>query len=68
MEVTATSLSIMQEHIAQHTLAQDPPDILIQPELADLKLFDFDLAERAIQEGYEKTCAEINNIRDLIRS
>ncbi|MBC8478896.1 MAG: patatin-like phospholipase family protein, partial [FCB group bacterium] len=63
MEVIGTSLSIMQEKITKVNLAIDAPDILIQPDLADLKLFDFDQAERAIQEGYKKTMAAMDEIR-----
>jgi len=44
----------------------DPPDILIQPRLGDLKMFDFDQAERAILEGYTQAKFQINNIKSLL--
>ncbi|MFQ6609510.1 MAG: patatin-like phospholipase family protein [Fidelibacterota bacterium] len=68
MEVMGTSLNIMQEKITRINLAMDPPDILIQPELADLNLFDFTQAERSISEGYDKTIAKMESIKMLLRS
>lgn len=68
MEVMGTSLNIMQEKITRINLAMDPPDILIQPELADLNLFDFTQAERSISEGYDKTIAKMESIKTLLRS
>ena len=68
MEVMGASLNIMQEKITRINLAMDPPDILIQPELADLGLFDFTQAERSISEGYDKTMAKIESIKMLIES
>jgi len=66
MEVMGTSLNIMQEKITRINLAIDPPDVLIQPELADLSLFDFTQAERSIHEGYDKTIAKMDSIRQLL--
>ncbi|NQU66538.1 MAG: patatin-like phospholipase family protein [Candidatus Marinimicrobia bacterium] len=66
MEVMGTSLNIMQERITRINLAIDPPDVLIQPELSDLSLFDFTQAERSIQEGYDKTMAQMESIKELL--
>ncbi|MCF7824351.1 MAG: patatin-like phospholipase family protein [Candidatus Marinimicrobia bacterium] len=51
-EVLGSSLNIMQKKIEETNLEHHPPDILIQPRLGDLKLFDFHHAERAITEGF----------------
>lgn len=63
LDVMGTSLGIMQEQISRINLAMDPPDILIQPRLGDLKMFDFDQAERSIHEGYTQAKFQINNIK-----
>ena len=61
-----TSLGIMQEQISRINLAMDPPDILIQPRLGDLKMFDFDHAERSIFEGYTRAKDQINSIKSIL--
>lgn len=66
IDVTGTSLGIIQEQISRINLAMDPPDILIQPCLGDLKMFDFDQAERSIHEGYTQAKLQIDNIKMLL--
>ncbi len=63
IDVMGTSLGIMQEQISRINLSMDPPDILIQPRLGDLKMFDFDQAERSILEGYEQAKRQISNLK-----
>ncbi len=66
IDVMGTSLGIMQEQISRINLAIDPPDILIQPRLGNLKMFDFDQAERSIYEGYTQAKHQIENIKTLL--
>ena len=66
IDVMGTSLGIMQEQISRINLAMDPPDILIQPRLGDLKMFDFDQAERSIREGYTQAKYQIDNIKSVL--
>jgi NTE family protein len=66
IDVMGTSLGIMQEQISRINLAMDPPDILIQPRLGDLKMFDFDQAERSIKEGYSQAKYQIDNINSVL--
>lgn len=66
LDVMGTSLGIMQEQISRINLAMDPPDILIQPRLGNLKMFDFDQAERSIYEGYTQAKHQIENIKTLL--
>lgn len=66
LDVLGSSLSIMQEQIARINLAMEPADVLIRPRLGDLKLFDFDQAERAVQEGYRRTKEQIEDIQELL--
>lgn len=55
IDIMGLSIGIMQKQISRINLAIDAPDILIQPRLGDLGMFDFDQAERSIKEGYEQT-------------
>ena len=66
IDVLGSSISIMEEQITRINLAMDPPDILIQPRLGNLKMFDFDQAERSIQEGYAQAKYQIDNIKSLL--
>ena len=65
-EIIANSTYIMQKKITQCNLSQFKPDILIQPELGSFKLFDFDRAEVAINEGYDKTKQIIVDLKKKI--
>lgn len=47
----AQSIDIMQVRITRSRLAGDPADILIQPRLGGMSIFDFHRAEPAIAEG-----------------
>ncbi|MDO8905494.1 patatin-like phospholipase RssA [Hydrogenophaga sp.] len=51
MDVLSTSMDIVQVKIARSRLAGDPPEVLVTPQLARLRLFDFHRAKEAIEEG-----------------
>lgn len=51
MDVLGTSLDIVLVRIARSRMAGEPPDVLVAPRLASLRLFDFHRAEEAIEEG-----------------
>jgi NTE family protein len=40
-------------------LAANPPDLLIQPKLGDIRLLEFHRAEEAIARGYRETMIRI---------
>jgi NTE family protein len=56
VDVIAQSVYIMQVRITRARMAGDPPDVLLAPKLAQLRLMDFHRAADAIDEGYR--CAE----------
>jgi len=51
LNVLGDSLNIMQQQITIANLRACKPDVLIQPKVGDLRMFDFDQGERAIQAG-----------------
>ncbi len=63
IETVSGSIGIMQVRITRINLAVDPPDILVQPRIGDLKMMDFDQVERAIREGYEGVMSVIEDIK-----
>jgi len=68
IEAVMTSINIMKERITRINLAVEPPDILIQPRLGQLKMMDFDQVEQTIEEGYIGVKEKIEDIKKLLES
>ena len=51
LDVMTTSMDIMQVRIARSRMAGDPPEVVVAPRLARLRLLDFHCAKEAIEEG-----------------
>jgi len=66
IETVMTSINIMQERIARINLAVEPPDVLIQPRLGQLKMMDFDQVEQTIEEGYIGVKEKMADIKKLL--
>jgi NTE family protein len=66
IETVMTSINIMQELITRINLAVEPPDVLIQPHLGQLKMMDFDQVEHTIEEGYVGVKDKIEVIKALL--
>ena len=66
IETVMTSINIMQERIARINLAVEPPDVLIQPRLGQLKMMDFDQVEQTIEEGYISVKEKIADIKKML--
>ena len=52
LDVLASSINIMQVRIARSRMAGEPPDLIVAPRLAHLRLLDFHRAKEAIEEGH----------------
>lgn len=65
-ETFATSIDIMETQITKMNFRISKPDVIIRPKLGDLKFFDFNLGEKAINEGYERTIEKMEEIKSLI--
>ena len=68
IDTVMTSINIMQERITRINLAVEPPDILVQPRLGELKMMDFDQVDHAIEEGYLGVMERIDDIKALLVS
>lgn len=66
MDTVLASIDLMQQRITRVNLAVDPPDILIQPRLGELKKLDFDQVEHVIEEGYIGVREKIKAIETLL--
>lgn len=64
-ESIAGSINIVQDRITRSRMAGDPPDILLNPKLADIGLLEFHRAPDAIAEGADcvrRMLPEINHV------
>jgi NTE family protein len=66
--VIFNSINIMQYEIAKSSLRQDPPEVLLEPDLAKVRLLDFDQVEECIREGERVARAALPQIEHLLNS
>ncbi|MDH5369320.1 MAG: patatin-like phospholipase RssA [Gammaproteobacteria bacterium] len=67
LEVTMSSINIMQDRLTRSRMAGDPPDIILSPQLSHLGLMEFDKAAIAIEEGrasVERMRPALERLRD----
>ncbi|MGO9021642.1 MAG: patatin-like phospholipase family protein [Syntrophobacteraceae bacterium] len=57
-DVIMISINIMEAQVTATKLAKDPPDLLIQPKLGDIRFLEFHRAEEAITEGYREAMTQ----------
>ena len=61
--VIFNSINIMQGYLAEANFAQSPPDILLVPDLADIRLVDFNKPQECIRKGEEVAREALPQIR-----
>ena len=66
LEILDNTTHIMQRSITENQFKISPPDIIIEPQLGDFRLLDFDRADEAIDEGYKLTMSRMEIIRNLL--
>ena len=64
----SNTINIFQHQITRGRLEADPADVLIEPKVGDIGMFDFQRAGDAIQEGDSCVQSAMDDIRQLIRS
>ncbi len=64
--VMIEAFNIMQDRITRARLAGDPPDVLVQPRLGRIGLFDFQRADDAIALGVEATERALEPLAEAI--
>jgi len=58
-EIYGNAMRIIQQQVTTMRLKLEPADILIQPDVQDIRTMDFHRAEDAIQAGYEAAWAAL---------
>lgn len=64
--VMMDAFNIIQDRISRSRLAGDPPDVMIMPTLGGMGMFDFHLAEPAIESGRAATAKIMGDIERAV--
>ncbi|WP_051617258.1 patatin-like phospholipase family protein [Desulfonatronovibrio hydrogenovorans] len=68
-EIIFASTLVMEKTITELRLHREPADILIRPELGDIRFMDFHRGRESVQEGYDACLAALTGnkkIRDML--
>jgi len=65
-EVLAGALYIMQDRITRSRMAGDPPDVVLAPRLAQIRLLEFHRAEEAIDAGRAAVAPMLTELRRVL--
>jgi NTE family protein len=65
LDVLTTCMDIVQVRIARSRMAGEPPEVVVAPRLARLRLLDFHRAKEAIEEGYRAVERVAHNLAVL---
>jgi NTE family protein len=64
--VMIDAFNITQDRISRSRLAGDPPDVMINPKLAQMGLFEFHRADECIELGRQATQRMLPEIREIV--
>jgi len=64
-DVLSACMDIVQVRIARSRMAGEPPELVVAPRLARLRLFDFHRAQEAIEEGRRAVERVAHNLSEL---
>jgi len=65
-EVLGTALDIMEDRITRSRMAGDPPDLVFNPKVLGIELFEFQRAEEAIEAGRRAVERERDRLDELL--
>lgn len=65
LDVLTTCMDIVQVRIARSRMAGEPPEVVVAPRLAHLRLLDFHRAKEAIEEGHRAVERVAHNLAVL---
>ena len=67
-DVIGNSINMMEQQVTQVNMLDCPPDILIEPDLKDCGIFDFQEAEPTIKKGYDAAKAMMPQIVQTLKT
>jgi NTE family protein len=65
-DVMIASMSVLEFELAQHRLAREPADLVIEPDVRGIRAFDFHKASRAIKAGRAAAAPQLESLERLI--
>ena len=65
-EILAASMTVLEHELARHRLAREPVDVVIGPDVHDIRSFEFHKARKAINSGLAETEKHLPAIRAAI--
>ena len=65
-QVLLSAIYIMQARITQATMAQDRPEIVIQPALGSVRFMAFDRADEIVEAGYRAARQALDEASTLL--
>lgn len=65
-EILTASMTIVEHELARYRLALDAPDLVLTPDVHDVRSFEFHKARGAIQAGVRETEARLPEIRRVL--
>jgi NTE family protein len=63
LEVLSASMMVVEHELARHRLAREPADVVLEPDVRGLRMFELHKAARAIDAGREEVERRIGEIR-----
>ena len=65
-DVIFGSINIMQDRITRNRLADDPPDVLLTPQVRQINLLEFNRAKEAIEEGHKAVKRSLPELEEAL--
>ena len=66
VDITDKAFEIIGQNLTQQLLEKSPPDLLLRPDVADVKVLDFRHGERLVQRGYECLMDQKDKVLELV--
>jgi NTE family protein len=67
-DVMIASMSVLEYELAQHRLARDPVDLILEPDVRGIRAFEFHKAARAIRAGRASVTPHLATLEQLARA
>lgn len=66
-EILTASMTVIEHELARHRLARERVDVLIEPDVHEIRSLEFQKARKAIQAGLRQTREQVGEIRSGLK-
>ena len=67
-DILTASMAVVEYELARHRLTNDPPDLVLEPDLQGIRAFEFHKARRAIRRGSLEVERRLPEIQRVLRA